>query len=182
MARSRTARRRQNLAITTRPGTFSHGRLDQGTKALLERAPLAPGQRVLDIGCGCGGVGLYAARRVLADGHCVLVDSSCRATALAASNQRANAIANASVIASATHDPLPADHFDLVLANPPYFANFRIAKLFALTARRVLKVGGRLVMVAKERMRHAEIVQSMFGNCDVAEHRGYGILIATRAR
>ena len=43
------------------PGVFSHGRLDAGTRALLEvmrRFPVA-GRRVLDFACGSGVIGAF---------------------------------------------------------------------------------------------------------------------------
>jgi 16S rRNA (guanine1207-N2)-methyltransferase len=38
---------------------------------------------------------------------------------------------------------------DLVLANPPYYSHFRIAKLFVDIAVRALKSGGTLLLVTK---------------------------------
>src|SRR4051794_40938804 len=44
------------------------------TEAMLDRVPLATGDRVLELACGPGGAGLAAAGRVGADGHGVLSD------------------------------------------------------------------------------------------------------------
>ena len=46
---------RQNgrlLRAYTRPGVFSHRRVDAGARALMETMEIEPGQRVFDIGCG----------------------------------------------------------------------------------------------------------------------------------
>ena len=40
---------------------FSPAHPDRGTLAMLSCVSFLPGQRVLDLGCGCGLVGLYAA-------------------------------------------------------------------------------------------------------------------------
>ena len=37
----------------SRPGTFSYGRFDNGARALCEVMEIEPGDRVLDLGCGC---------------------------------------------------------------------------------------------------------------------------------
>src|SRR5262249_28441999 len=39
------------LRFITRPGVFAYGQLDQGSRALLVAAEVAPGDRVLDLGC-----------------------------------------------------------------------------------------------------------------------------------
>src|SRR5690606_8632647 len=43
---------------------------------VLERAGLAPGQRVLDVGCGCGATTLAAAGRVAPGGEAIGADIS----------------------------------------------------------------------------------------------------------
>ena len=44
---------------------------------------------------------------------------------------------------------IPAGEFDLVLGNPPYYSNFRIAELFAACAARALKPSGTALFVTK---------------------------------
>src|SRR5262245_36262165 len=50
-----------SLDIETRPGTFSHGAVDKGTRALAEWLEPRNAAHVLDLGAGCGLLGLYAA-------------------------------------------------------------------------------------------------------------------------
>ena len=52
----------QRLELETLPGLFSPRHADRGTLAMLSRAHFEPGMRVLDLGCGCGLVGIVAAR------------------------------------------------------------------------------------------------------------------------
>src|SRR5262245_52187810 len=52
-----------SLRFLTRPGTFSYGRFDDGARALVETAEVGPGEKVLDIGCGCGTNGVIAGLR-----------------------------------------------------------------------------------------------------------------------
>jgi len=49
------------LRFETAPSLFSPGGVDPGTAAMLARAELQPGDKVLDLGCGYGVVGVYAA-------------------------------------------------------------------------------------------------------------------------
>ena len=49
------------MEFETAAGLFSPAHADRGTLAMLACADLAPGQRVLDLGCGWGLAGVYAA-------------------------------------------------------------------------------------------------------------------------
>src|SRR5262249_46228689 len=46
----------------SRPGTFSYGRFDMGARALAEVMEIDEGDRILDLGCGCGTNGVFAGR------------------------------------------------------------------------------------------------------------------------
>ena len=42
---------------------FSPNRVDSGTRFMLETVPVREGDKVLDLGCGYGVVGIYAAKK-----------------------------------------------------------------------------------------------------------------------
>ena len=52
----------QNLRLQTAPGLFSPKAIDRGTLAMLGQVEFKRGMQILDLGCGYGFVGLYAAR------------------------------------------------------------------------------------------------------------------------
>jgi 16S rRNA (guanine1207-N2)-methyltransferase len=177
---ARVSYRGRELAFRTRPGVFSYGHVDQGSKALLEVADFTGVRRVLDVGCGVGVLGIAAA--VASPGAAaVLVDANVRAVALARENTALNGLQAVEVIASA--DPVAIDRgsFDCVVANPPYFATFRIARKFVEAAHRHLLPGGRLWVVAKAADEHRDCVRSVFGDpVEVATSGGYGVISAAR--
>lgn len=162
--------------FTSRPGVFSYGRFDEGARALAETAELRPGDRVLDLGCGCGVAGVFAAQRVGPEGHVVFVDSNVRAAALAEQNARANGVASFRVVASATAAGLEERSFDAVLANPPYYADHGVARLFVERAHVLLKPGGRFFLVTKQPNPVAEMIAETFGAVEALLRRGYTIL------
>jgi 16S rRNA (guanine1207-N2)-methyltransferase len=132
----------------TRPGVFSHRKVDPGARQLMAAMQINPGDRVLDMGCGSGVVGLAAAFR--AEGTSVLaVDSHARAVECAAWAARRNGLTSVAVEHSATGPREGAASFDVVLANPPYYAGFRIARFFMETAHAALRPGGRVYVVTK---------------------------------
>ncbi|HEV3084557.1 MAG TPA: methyltransferase [Gemmataceae bacterium] len=165
------------LRFLSRPGVFSYGRLDDGARALLETMDIGPGERILDMGCGCGTNGIFAARQAGAGGS-TLVDSNVRAVALADHNARLNTLETFQTIASSDMRELPAGSFDVVLANPPYYAQGSIAQLFIEKAKELLRPGGRIYLVTKQADDVGPLMAENFGRTDVVERRGYNILAA----
>lgn len=178
------------LRLESRPGVFGHARLDDGTRALAEAVTVAPGEVVLDLGCGYGPLGLALAPEVAeGGGRVVLVDANARAVACAGRNAAANGITNATALLRADLEDLglvggpegPAA--DLVVANPPYFSNWRIAGRFVEVAAATLRPGGRLVLVAKAAREHADLLTAAFEDVRVElTPRGHGLIQGRRRR
>ena len=68
---------------------------------------------------------------------------------------------------------------DVVLANPPYYAEGTIAQLFIERALGLLRPGGRFYLVTKQADQVGPLVASAFGSTEVVERRGYVVLCAT---
>jgi len=162
----------------SRPGTFSYGRFDNGARAMAEVMLIEPGDRVLDIGCGCGTNGVFAWQQAQPDGCITFVDSNVRAVALADHNARTNGVASFAVIATnKVAGPEPGS-FDVALANPPYFAGGAVARMFIERARVMLKPEGRLYLVTKQPAESAALLEEEFGAVEAFMNRGYMILCA----
>jgi 23S rRNA (guanine1835-N2)-methyltransferase len=164
-----------SLRFLSRPGVFSYGRFDAGARALLESALLEPGDRVLDVGCGVGTNGCFAAQRLGPDGSVVFLDSNVRATALAEHNARANGVARFEVRATADVDGFPERSFDVALSNPPYFAQGSIARRFVERSHALLKPGGRFYLVTRQPKAMGELVVEVFGYAEALLRRGYTV-------
>lgn len=169
----------ETLHLCSLPGVFCHRRPDAGGLALAEVAAreLKPGQRVLDLGCGCGLVGLLLARRQPGV-HVTFVDSHARALAATRRNLDALGVEGHDLLLSDTGTA--SGGFDLFVGNPPYYSDFRIAQLFIDTARATLKRGGACLLVAKSTGRLAEEAGAAFGNAEVLPRRGYGVVRSMR--
>ena len=162
--------------FVSRPGVFSYGRFDNGARALVETMTVQDGDRVVDLGCGCGTNGVFAAQRAEAAGHIAFVDSNVRAVALADLNARSNGVADFQAVASSRAEGLPDGSFDVVLANPPYYANHAIARMFLTRSRQLLKADGRCYLVTKHVQEIADLMMETFENVEAWMHRGYTIL------
>jgi 16S rRNA G1207 methylase RsmC len=174
------------LDLETRPGTFSHGTVDRGTRALAEWLEPRNAAHILDLGAGCGLLGLYAAKR-LPEAHVVLVDSNARAAGCARRNaERAGVADRVEVLVRADVEdvPLPAGGgFSLCVTNPPYFSQWRIAGQFVRRAHDMLRRSGRFALVVRNgaaAAEHANIVRSVFGGGAIDVRDGYAIVHASR--
>ncbi len=167
-----------SMDFLSRPGVFSYGRMDNGSRALLEVADPKDGDRVLDLGSGCGVVGCLVSTKAKL-GHLTFIDSHLRANAVCELNAKANGLADYDIVASESMDGLPTASYDLVLANPPYYGDSMVARLFVGKSRDLLKKGGRFMIVTKMPTAVVPMIFDAFGGCDVVENRGYSIVVAT---
>jgi len=158
--------RERLLKAVSRPGVFAHRRIDPGARHLLNAVDVAPDTRVLDIGCGSGCVAIGIAARDPSV-HVHAFDSVARAVECTARGAAMNGLANVSVALEAAGRVPDPGSYDLALANPPYYSDFRIAQLFIDTAWKALAPGGTLLVVTKQPSWYLEHLPQMWR--DVAE-------------
>lgn len=167
------------LKALTRPGVFSHRRIDPGARHLLGAVDVAPDTRVLDIGCGPGSVGLGMAARDPTV-HVHAFDSAARAVACARWGADTNALPNLAVALEAHGNVPDPGTYDLALANPPYYADFRIAALFVEAARRALAPGGTLLIVTKQPTWYLDQLPTEWDSVAREEVKHYHVIEAVR--
>jgi len=171
--------RERLLTAHTRPGVFAHRRVDPAARHLLNAVDVAPGTRVIDIGCGSGCVALGIAAR---DPSVVVhaLDSNARAVACTRRSAAANDLPGVVVTLEARGRIPDAGTWDLVLANPPYFADFRIARLFVDAAFAALAPGGTLLVATKRPQWYLDTLPAAWADVAREEVKGYHLIEARR--
>ncbi len=109
----------QSLKVCSLPNVFSQGRLDIGSKVLLNHFPkISSDQSLLDLGCGSGVIAAAIAQANQLT-HVTLTDES--AMAIAASRQTflLNQLPHPKLIQTNVLDNVQ-DHFDVIVCNPPF--------------------------------------------------------------
>ena len=98
---------------------FAAHEVDAGTRLLLRCVEAArPPERILDLGCGYGALGVALARRFPA-AEVVMADRDLLAVRYARRNAARNGAANAVAIGSVGLEGVPAGGYDLIVANVP---------------------------------------------------------------
>ncbi|MFM9059014.1 MAG: class I SAM-dependent methyltransferase [Planctomycetaceae bacterium] len=167
------------LTAVTRPGVFAHRRIDPGARHLLNAVDVAPETSVLDIGCGSGCVALgIAGRDPSVRVHAL--DSAARAVECTRRGVELNGLANVTVVLEARGRVPDPGSWDLALANPPYYSDFRLAELFVEAARLALAPGGTLLVVTKQPTWYVENLPRMWTNVAREEVKGYHLVEAVR--
>ena len=169
----------EEMALESAPGLFSPERVDRGTRAMLSVAAFAPGLRVMDLGCGCGVVGILAAKKCGAEGIW-MSDIDPLAVEIARRNAEANGVPGVHIARSDGFQSVDASGFDLILTNPPYQSDFKVAKGFIEKGFNRLKPGGRLLMVTKRREWYKNKLIAIFGGVKIHEIDGYFVFEAER--
>jgi 16S rRNA (guanine1207-N2)-methyltransferase len=169
------------LRFATAPSLFSPRFPDQGTLAMLSSVSFAPGAKVLDLGCGYGVVGIFAAK-LLGPRQVFMLDNDPEAIRCAAKNVAENGVEGVTVVLSEGFADFAETDFDKILCNPPYHADFSIAKHFIEKGFNRLKVGGAMWMVAQRGQWYRNKLTAIFGGVREFERGPYVVLEAQKRR
>ena len=161
------------MTLVSLPGVFSEGRVDDGTRLLLEHVKVEG--RVLDLGCGCGVIGAALAKR-----GCTVTCSDVDALAVEAARRTfaANELSRESRFVHADrYSGLEGDaRFDAIVSNPPFHEG--VATQYDTTpdlirgARRFLRAGGALWLVYNRFLPWADVLAEDFAEVEIVADDG----------
>ncbi len=173
----------RRLALTSGSGVFARGRLDIGTAVLFRETEPPAADRVLDLGCGYGVIGLAVAA-CSPTSTVTGVDVNERAVLLA--NENAAALGLTDRYAALTPDGVPGDAtYDEIWSNPPIRIGKQGLHDLLLTWFARLSPEGRAVMVVGKNL-GADSLQRWLGEQGypterLASAKGFRVLESRRA-
>lgn len=134
---------------------FSSFDVDDGTDLLLRTVePAEPPARILDLGCGCGVIGITMARR-FPEAAVTLADVNLLAVRYARHNAQLNEAPNVQVLGSVGLESVPGGPYDLILSNiPAKIGDLAIEQEFVLGPLAQLRPGGEYWFVVVSGLNH----------------------------
>ncbi len=173
------------LELETGDYYFSRSGVDLGTRLMLQTVVGEDSRlqvstdKVLDLGCGYGVVGVYLGKCYGGD-HVTMTDIEADAIELSKANLERNGITGARVQRSdGLRDILDKD-YSLILSNPPYHTDFSVAKEFIEDGYKALRLGGMMVMVTKRRTWYENKLKGVFGGVKVFEQGDYFVFVSEK--
>jgi len=167
------------LTFETNSTVFSPTCVDKGTLAMLSVVEFSPSDKLLDLGCGYGAVGIYAAK-IIGESNVIMSDSNKKCVELAKKNAQANAVGGIKIIQSDGFKNITDAEFTLILSNPPYHADFSVPKHFIEKGFNRLQVGGKMFMVTKRKDWYKNKLAAIFGGVKIHEIDGYFVFCAEK--
>ncbi|MCL2663007.1 MAG: methyltransferase [Oscillospiraceae bacterium] len=168
-----------DLVFNTDSTLFSPESIDKGTLAMLSIVELLPTDKVLDLGCGYGIVGIYAAK-CIGEKSVVMSDVEIKCVEISRENAEANGVGGIQTVLSDGVSEIKDNDFTLILSNPPYHTEFSIPKRFIEKGFNRLKVGGKMYMVTKRKDWYKKKLISIFGGVKIHEIDGYFVFYAEK--
>lgn len=175
-ARSAFRQGERLVYVETRPGVFSHRRIDGGARALIKSLAFLKGEgtgsaafkpaKIIEMGCGCGAVSLAAAVEY-PDAKILAVDSDARAIECTQISAKLNEITSVETLLTSDGVIPEPKSWDLLLGNPPYYSDYRISELFLQAAKNGLRSGGRIHLVTKLLDWHGARMKQLFASVEM---------------
>lgn len=158
---------------------FSYKQVDIGTRQMISHIDLLADSKVLDLGCGYGVVGIWAAHTI-GPQNVVMSDVNVAALEMAAENVIANNLDKIQIVHSNGFDNIHDVDFTLIMSNPPYHTDFSVAKTFIEGSYKHLQMEGWLVMVTKRFDWYKNKIHAVFGGVKWIESCGYYVFMAQK--
>lgn len=167
------------MPIVSQAGVFAGDGIDAGTRLLLDALPSPPFDRVLDVGCGAGVIGLAAAH--LGAGSVDLTDVNLLAIQAANENVQRLGLDQCQVYPGDVYSGCGDSRYGLIVSNPPFHRgkaiDYTVADRLIDGAPAHLQPGGSLLIVANAFLDYGRRLERIFARVEtVTATRQYHVL------
>jgi 16S rRNA (guanine1207-N2)-methyltransferase len=167
------------LTFETLSTSFSPLAIDKGTLAMLSVIEFSRTDKLLDLGCGYGVIGIYAAKIIGAQ-NVIMSDIDEKCVELSRKNAVLNNVSDIKIIHSNGFEKITEKDFTVILSNPPYHMDFSVPKHFIEKGFNRLIVGGKMLMVTKRKDWYRNKFRAVFGGVKVFEIDDYFVFCAEK--
>lgn len=161
----------EDKTIVSYPGVFSQNSLDIGTRFLLPYIPKGVDGNIIDLGCGSGVIGLFA-KINNPESKVYLTDESELAVKSSGDTFAANGLEGFPLLGDKLKG-FDSNFADLILCNPPFHSGTRVLTDIAVQmfkdSKRVLKKGGRVIIIANRHLGYHKHLRSIFHNMKILD-------------
>jgi len=151
----------------TSEGLFSSGKLDEGTKILLENINLENPNKILDLGCGYGAISVFLSKKYKATFY--LSDDNARASKYAKKNMEKSGAENFKIKTADCLDGFQDEKFDVIISNPPTHQGKGVTDKIFNQAAEALSKQGELWLVYNQNMRFEDELSEKFNKVEKVE-------------
>lgn len=172
------------INICALPGVFSQNRLDIGTAVLLPELTKMTSGKIADFGCGSGVISAFLAK-LNPKNRIFAMDVDAFALASTKMTFEKNNLAPEQLEIKAVTGIEDAPLFlHAIVSNPPFHSgiqtDYNASESLCKTARRHLKSGGELWIVANRFLNYPTLIEQNFGQCVTkADQQGFKVLFAS---
>lgn len=137
------------LTFKSDNGVFSKHGIDFGTRLLLKNVTVKENDKVLDVGCGIGVMGISIGK-MHPEVSVEMVDVNLRAINLAKDNAILNKLENTVIYESNCYENV-SGQFDLIVTNPPIRAGKKVVLSIVLGGKNHLTNSGKILVVIQKK-------------------------------
>ncbi len=157
------------LDFKAREGLFSPKNLDKGTKLLLETIELKEEEKVLDLACGYGTIGVYLNK--LYNTETYLSDDDAVAAYYAGNNLQMNEVNEYVLKNKDCLDGFKNQKFDAIVSNPPTHQGKQVTDEIFKNSHKRLRNGGKLYLVYNQNMGYENQLEQIFSQVEILENQ-----------
>ena len=170
-----------NFEFYTSSGIFSKDAVDKGTLALAENMAVIENDKVLDMGCGIGILGIVAAKSFKA--KVTMSDINQRAVMLSEKNTELNKV-DAKILQGNLYEKIKDRDFDVIVSNVPQNAGKEVCFSIIEQSINHLKKNGTLQIVSRPNKggkTYAKKMQEVFGNVqEIGRKSGSSVYLSVK--